>query len=279
MFGFIVANKEALTQQQLERYRGCYCGLCRALSQHHGLIGKMTLNYDMTFLVLLLSSLYEPQDSTGWSRCFNHPDKRYSIWQNKFTDYAADMNIALSYYKCVDDWRDEHRLDRLCGSKLLESRYKKVMLQYPRQCRCIEECFTKLAEIEKTGCRLPDAAPNCFGQLMGCLLTYYDDDHWTETLKRTGTALGKFIYAMDACLDLETDRKHRSYNPLLTYTAASENDGFYELLTMLIGDCTLEFEKLPLVQDVAIMRNILYSGVWQKYQIKARKTAKRGDNK
>ncbi len=279
MFGFIVANKEALTEQQLERYRGCYCGLCKALDQRHGLIGKMTLNYDMTFLVLLLSSLYEPQDSSGRGRCAIHPKQRLGFWQNKFTDYAADMNIALSYYKCIDDWRDERRLLRLGYARLLKPRYKKAMLQYPRQCRCIEECFTKIAEIEKNGCTLPDAAPNCFGQLMGCLLAYYEDDHWTETLERTGMALGKFIYAMDACLDLKSDKKHGRYNPLFSYTAADRDSDFYELLTMLAGDCTLEFEKLPLVQDIDIMRNILYSGVWQKYQIAARKTAKSGDKK
>ena len=37
------------------------------------------------------------------------------------------------------------------------------------------------------------------------------------------------------------------------------------ILTQAIGNATAEFEKLPIIQDVDIMRNILYGGVWQMY--------------
>ena len=32
MFGYVIANLEGLTQAQKDRYKGCYCGLCRVLS-------------------------------------------------------------------------------------------------------------------------------------------------------------------------------------------------------------------------------------------------------
>ena len=39
---------------------------------------------------------------------------------------------------------------------------------------------------------------------------------------------------------------------------------------MCIRDrCTIEFEKLPCIQDVEILRNILYAGVWKKFDKKA----------
>ena len=57
MFGYVIANLEGLTQAQKDRYKGCYCGLCRVLKQRHGFSGRLTLTYDMTFLVLLLSAL------------------------------------------------------------------------------------------------------------------------------------------------------------------------------------------------------------------------------
>jgi len=236
----------------------------------------MTLNYDMTFLVLLLSSLYEPKESSSYERCGIYPRKKHRIWSNKFTDYAADMTIALSYYKCLDDWQDEHRLLKLGYAKMLKPHYREIMLQYPRQYASIEKCFADLGELEKSGCSLPDATTNFFGLLMGSLFAYDKGDHWAEPLARTGAALGKFIYVMDACLDMESDTKHGRYNPLLACANAGVNSETYELLTMLIGDCTLEFEKLPLVQDIAIMRNVLYSGIWQKYQLAAQKIAKRG---
>ena len=61
MFGFVVANQEALEPDRLRRYRAFYCGLCRALGSRYGLAARCALTYDMTFLVMLLSSLYEPE--------------------------------------------------------------------------------------------------------------------------------------------------------------------------------------------------------------------------
>ena len=57
MFGYLVADTATLTEAQLQRYKACYCGVCRSLEKRHGQLSRLTLNYDMTFLVLLLSSL------------------------------------------------------------------------------------------------------------------------------------------------------------------------------------------------------------------------------
>lgn len=71
MFGYLVAAPELMTEPQLGRYRAAYCGLCRSLRARHGQISGLTLTYDMTFLVLFLSSLYEPEETNrgGHMRC------------------------------------------------------------------------------------------------------------------------------------------------------------------------------------------------------------------
>ena len=43
------------------------------------------------------------------------------------------------------------------------------------------------------------------------------------------------------------------------------------ILTNMMAECTREFEKLPLVWDVELLRNILYAGVWKKYDKKQNK--------
>ena len=68
MFGYITPDRSQMTEEQLVRYGGCYCGLCRILQKRHGFLGRMTLTYDMTFLVLVLSSLYEPAEDQGMGR-------------------------------------------------------------------------------------------------------------------------------------------------------------------------------------------------------------------
>ena len=59
MFGYVTICEPELKVKDLKKYRGYYCGLCRVLKEEYGFMGQMTLTYDMTFAIILLSSLYE----------------------------------------------------------------------------------------------------------------------------------------------------------------------------------------------------------------------------
>ena len=268
MFGYIEANIAELSQEQLRRYRGCYCGLCRSLKERHGQLSRVVLSFDMTFLVMLLSSMYEPEESSGEKSCGVHPLKKRFYWTGRFTDYAADMNVALAYHNCLDDWHDDRNPMRYAQAKILEGQYRSIAKEWPRQCEAIERCINTLSEMEKRGEADVDAGANCFGELMGELFVCVEESVWEQRIRLFGQALGRFIYMMDACVDLEKDKKHGSYNPLIN----SKKENLTEedkrlILKMLLGECTMLFEMLPLLQDVDIMRNILYSGVWQQYAL------------
>lgn len=257
-----MADPAALDGAQLARYRGCYCGLCRALYRRHR--SHLTLTYDMTFLVLLLTSLYEPEEAHRDLRCAAHPLKAHECWRSEWTDYGADMNLALAYHKCMDDWRDERSLPQLLLARRMKKRYARVREDYPRQCQAMEECMARLSEIERRGGSADEAA-NCFGALMAALFSPRDD-LWAGILSRLGAALGRFIYMMDAVLDLPGDEKRGRYNPVLLAPADSALRQTPEAaLSMLLAEAKTEFEKLPLVQDHALLRGILDTGVWQKY--------------
>ena len=277
MFGFVVANAKALSPEQLERYRGCYCGLCRALKRRHGNLSRLTLNYDMTFLILLLSGMYEPEEHSSRARCAVHPAHRRNYWQNRYTDYAADMNVALAYHSAMDDYRDEKKLLGLAEAKQLRRHYGYIRERWPVQCAAIENQLERLSEIEADPEAGPDAAANCFGLLMGELFVPDADSVWSPCLRRLGEALGRFIYMMDACVDLEKDRKNGSYNPLLRLREELTDEEKTGMLKMLIGECTAEFELLPIVQDTDLLRNVLYSGVWSQYAAAIQKK-KKGEN-
>ncbi len=277
MFGFVVANTEALNEAQKQRYQGAYCGLCRTLQQRHGDLSRLTLNYDMTFLVLLLSSMYEPEETCGTGRCMAHPLHSRSWWRNRFTDYAADMNIALAWHNCMDDWTDERKVLSLTEAKLLRTHYETVYRTWQRQCDAIETCMETLRAVETSADAVPDAAANAFGQLMGELFAVEDDSVWNPRFRAFGEDLGRFIYWMDACVDLKKDRKKGNYNPLLTMRDGGPVDAQeqLEMLKMLIAECAEEFERLPLVRDVEILRSVLYSGVWSQYLMKQKKEEKK----
>ena len=266
MFGYVIANPDALTPEELARYKSCYCGLCRALRLRHGSLSRMTLTYDMTFLVLLLQSMYEPEEESGTERCAAHPMREHAWSASAVTDYAADMNLVLAYQNCLDDWRDERRVLSRAEAALMKGRYERCREQYPDKCAFIESCLNELSDIERRGETDPDAGARCFGRLMGELFAYSPSDGvWAPRLRRFGEELGEFIYIMDAVLDLPEDRKKGRYNPLAAYADGKSEEELHSTLTMLIGECAAVFELLPVVRDAGIMRNILYSGVWLRY--------------
>ena len=110
MFGYVVMNKPEIKFKDFDLYRSFYCGLCRELRERYGVTGQISLTYDMTFVILLLSGLYEPPTRKGTTRCIIHPVRKQPVRKNAITEYAADMNVFLAYYKCEDDWKDEKKL-------------------------------------------------------------------------------------------------------------------------------------------------------------------------
>ena len=87
---------------------------------------------------MLLSSLYEPEEVKIEGRCLADPIHKKNFVNNVFTDYAADMTIALAYFKCKDDWEDEHKITRKGYTALLSSNYKRVKEEWPKKCKVIE---------------------------------------------------------------------------------------------------------------------------------------------
>ena len=76
MFGYVVMNKPEMKFKDYDLYRSFYCGLCHELKDRYGFSGQLSLTYDMTFVVILLSALYEPDTEEGARRCIVHPARR-----------------------------------------------------------------------------------------------------------------------------------------------------------------------------------------------------------
>ena len=333
MFGYVVVNKPELKFREFDVYRAYYCGLCHSLSKRHGLSGQLTLSYDMTFLVILLSSLYEPEHSVTSKRCIVHPIKRQNIISSEFTDYVADMNVIISYFKCLDDWHDDRSVLKLAYSKLLkkgsigknlnnvhatsdstddgsvaatqpsavddgsvaatqpnsdsnnqnsyftdDSGHLHISpdYSYKNKIEAISSLLDELGTREKMNETNVDVVAGLFGRIMQILFVPFDDIY-AKGLGRMGFYLGKFIYIMDAFDDVEDDVKKGHYNVFSNcYTDPDFETHVKDMLTMMMAECSDAFEMLPAVDNADILRNILYSGVWNSYE---RRVSKNLQNK
>lgn len=265
MFGYVTVNKPEIKFKDFDMYRSFYCGLCRELRERYGISGQISLTYDMTFVVLLLSGLYEPPTRKGKSRCAVHPLKPQTVRKNAVTEYCADMNVILSYYKCMDDWKDERKYLRYAYATLLKNSGKKHMSAYQEKMRRIREALEELSRLEKQGETDLDLVAGCSGKIMEEVFAFRKDV-WEASLRRMGFYLGKFIYILDAYDDVEKDAENGNYNPFLEkYKMEGFEAEVRGMLIMMLSEACREFEKLPIIRYGDILRNILYSGVWCRF--------------
>lgn len=284
MFGYININQKIMTEENKDAYQAYYCGLCRRLKSNCGTKGQMLLNYDMTFLVVLLTGLYELSNESAEITCAIHPTKRRTVWMNEVTDYAADMNLILAYHNLIDDWKDDKSYPKMAFAKMLDKDYARIMQKYPRQVAAVEEYMRRTAEVEKQNETNLDIVAGLTGEMLGEVFCWREDE-WAEELRTLGFYMGKFIYIMDAYEDYDTDVQKGEYNPLvhMVKEKAEDMDTLVRLLlTSMMSECAKSFERLPILLHADILRNVLYSGVWSKYeflQLKKRKAEEKASKK
>ncbi len=280
MFGYILTYADQLTPEQFQRYRSCYCGLCRVIGGDCGQMARLSLNFDMTFLTMALNALEEPAEERGQGRCIAHPWKVSPFWHSKVTHYCALLNVALTYYKCLDDWQDDRHVGKLALSKCFASSWRELQQQYPRQATAIADGLAQLSALEQGKVYSIDQTANLFGDLMGEIFVMDEGSFFAPQLRQLGQGMGRFIYLLDAICDLPEDEKKGRYNPLLGWEGRSHNPSDYEaFLNLYLGEATAAFEQLPLVLDVEILRNILYQGVWSKFHVAQQKYDKKEGGK
>lgn len=267
MFGYITINKPEIRFKDFYRFRSYYCGLCSELKRRHGNAARMSLGYDMTFLIILLSGLYDTETEADAFRCIAHPFRKRARRVNEFTKYAADMNILLTYYKCMDDWNDEKKFTRLLYAALIKRKAKKTAAVYNHKSEILKEELKRQSALEAAGCRDIDEISGCFGNIMAELFAY-KKDIWEPHLRRMGFFLGKYIYLLDAYDDVFEDEENKCYNPFVDVCHDSDFDERAErILRMMISESASAFEMLPVDDNMEILRNVIYSGVWRSFEI------------
>lgn len=269
MYGYIQVCKPEMKFREFDEYCANYCGLCRSLRENFGISGRFFLSFDFTFLTLLLTGLYEPEEQRCSARCMAHPLKKQAYVCSDVSSYCADMCMLLSAYKLKDDWNDERSYFKKILSCIMSGKNTKLQKKYSDKTKVIEAELEKLNILEKEKFAEPEMPASCFGRIMAEIMAY-KNDVWEEKLRDIGFHMGRFIYLADAFDDLPKDRNKKCYNPFLPQ---NEHDPKFienteNLLRMMIAPAASAFEYLPIIKNADILRNILYAGVWTKFNIR-----------
>ncbi|WP_373599950.1 DUF5685 family protein [Paraclostridium bifermentans] len=267
MFGYVRINKMDLTFREFDTYKGYYCGLCKYLKQNHGEISRLSLNYDITFLILLLTSVYRPKSTVTQEVCIANPIKKKSRIINEITEYAASMNVLLTYYKLEDNLNDDKGIKDIFAYNIYKGKLKKAYEKYPEKANYIKKQLEELQRLESENSTNIDEVSNTFGNLMGEIFAYKNDEH-EYNLRTVGFNIGKYIYVLDAYEDLDKDVKKGRYNPFIEYKDKKDvlSKRVDKLISISLGYLAQAIDNLHIKLNIGIIENIIYSGVYLRYK-------------
>ena len=215
MFGYVLPASDRLTEKRNNYFQAAYCGLCHALGRRYGLPGRMILNYDLTFLAMLLS---EEQRTPCRRRCVMHPiEGRACTCDDSAFDLAADMSVILTWWQVQDGITDHGFWDGLkyrAASLLLRRAYRKAKIRCPAFDERTQRHLQELSQLERADCPSLDAAADTFAQLLAGAAEEVAEPVKRRVLGQLLYHLGRWIYLIDAVDDLKKDVKTGSYNPL-----------------------------------------------------------------
>ncbi|WP_070000648.1 DUF5685 family protein [Cellulosilyticum sp. I15G10I2] len=283
MFGYITPLKDELKMHEYTTFKSYYCGLCFHLKKEFGNLPRMVLNYDMTFLAILLDSLNPTAVNTLTKKCLTSPFKKKPVvLENKALSYAANINISLVYYKLLDDVLDDKSLKSKTLALALAPYKKKFS---PSVCEInliIEENLNHLYKLEKEkNFSSIDEICDPFSLIVAHIFKMYpctvseDSNETRENLFKFGYALGKWIYMIDALDDLQKDIAHGKFNPLdFLYNKAHLT--YLELLPQIKDtvsftilncgyNCKYYLDLLPVNKNKELLENIITLGMMDQY--------------
>ena len=263
--------------KDFEKYKAYYCGVCKSIKINFGNLPRLTLNYDMTFLAILLDSFEESSCKYVRQRCITHPvKKRAVIIDNSSLDYAAFCNVTLAYYKLLDNVKDDKSAKSRVYSFFLKNCLKGIKFDLIATMLFIEKSLNtlNLLESEPKGKTL-DEFCDPFAELTAFIISCsYKDEVFYDNLYKMGYNLGKWIYLIDAFDDLKKDMKEKKFNPI----DKSFNQGnlpyeeFYKniesrmdfVLVASAAQCDNSLKQLPIKKNLDLLNNILKYGLMEK---------------
>lgn len=202
--------------KDFDLYRATYCGLCRTLRRRCGVVAPMILNYDFTFLAVLLAPA-AGETVTCKHRCHVVPTRRCMCEQSPALEQAADASVILAYWQTMDKIRDEKGLARLgagCVRVLLGGAYSRAVSRLPEFADTVRMQLDTLHRLEQERCPSLDRPADAFATLLVAAASVRENAGEQRAMEQLLYHLGRWIYLIDARDDLEEDRRSGNYNPI-----------------------------------------------------------------
>ncbi len=222
MFGYIKTDLPNMYMKDTVLYQAMYCGLCKGIGKTCGQKARFVLNYDLTFLSVLLHNLQNVDVKVEKQRCVVHQIKKRPIaLVDELTETIAYLNVILAYHKLNDDVIDNGK-GRLKRS-FFSSAYKKAKKNQPEIDKIVKNRYEELLKLERENCDSMDIVADPFGNMMQDIVSVILKENVTEEIKELAYYLGKWIYLIDALDDFNKDKKKKNFNVFINLYPTTTN--------------------------------------------------------
>lgn len=219
MLGYLRPRLKKSSARIREQYRALYCGLCHSLKKHYGYRGIACLNYEVTFLLLLIISASERESEIFHGSCCLTPFVRVPFidYLNREVKTAADISVVVSGFEIKDNVNDGEAFIWRMFDRLLNKLNEKAVNEISEFEKQIKARLNIFYELEKSEAFELDeifgACGNIVESFAGPLLSAVDGPI-AEIISKIANYIGQWIYLMDACDDYQKDISTGNYNPL-----------------------------------------------------------------
>ena len=277
MYGYVRPLKGELKVREYESFKAVYCGLCHRLRERCGFAARFVVNFDFTFLAMLLSEAECAHPV--YRRCAASPlKKKCCHCGDPALDAAADYSVILAYWKLRDSVQDDgfwKGLGSRIGALLLRRAYRKAAAAAPEFDRCTRENLEALHRLEAENSPSLDAAADKFARILQQAAAGVTSESRRRTLSQIFYHTGRIVYILDAVDDLPSDMAAGGYNPLARRFALTEGQlpeaaAEQVSLTLALSENMLSsaFVLLPEGPWTGVLANIIYEGLpWMRRMV------------
>lgn len=272
MFGYVCIDKAEMKIKYYEAYKGVYCGLCKQLGKDYSFLTRFLLNYDCTFFSLFILANTDECVSFKKGRCKFNPLKSCKYCSNGegALSKGAALLVLMSYYKLIDNIRDGSFFEKLGCTLIkpfLKSWMKKAGKRYPFYAKACRKMYEDQLKAEEKGASVDEAAE----PTANLLKTLFSQESYSDKIRpayeQFGYHLGKWIYLMDAACDIDSDIKHKSFNPIynkLKKSKAESADFADNLLSQAFYLLSSAYRLIDKKRFEDILDNIVLLGLTKK---------------
>ena len=272
MFGYIKPFKPEMRISEFELYKSVYCSLCKSLGKNYGIISRLMLSYDCTFLVILDLALKNEHISFTKGHCTFNPLKKYNYcdYNNDSFKFVGAACVVLSYYKIIDEIRDSKFLKRVLAlviKPFFRLSYKKAKAEFNNIDIIVKNMMNAQIEVEKDKNANIDISAQPTAEMLSELLSLLSTDYKTQRILRDfGYFIGRWIYLIDACDDLKKDVKNKAFNPFTKNYKSGINGNdlnmyLNQILNQTLYRANIAYNLLPIYNFKSILSNIMSLGL------------------